>query len=294
MKKVLSGILSIIIIFSASVIPVSAHNMSPWINNYPETSANSTFAFGFDGYAHISGKTVKYYWVNDTTKENFNTALTSAFSQGWGNLITGTEMTLYYAHTGILYDPAYGPDNEYAATYRKKYDENHNYIHHIRTGYGDSAIIVYRDVLYMTNLEKRQVFSHELGHLWAITDLYDYNSTLNSIYSQPFTFSTATRHDKNAMRISLNNLWFDPGTNTAWYYQPTPGTFYERGNANMDGGVYADDASLVLRASAGLETLSTVQKKLADVDGDGSITAADASLILQYSSHLIQQFPADG
>jgi hypothetical protein len=70
--------------------------------------------------------------------------------------------------------------------------------------------------------------AHELGHLWGIDDLYTHDKkNLDSIYSKPFSFSSVSsvsRHDKNAMRIGLNDLWFY-GANGAWYYQPSAGVW---------------------------------------------------------------------
>ena len=59
---------------------------------------------------------------------------------------------------------------------------------------------------------------------------------------------------------------------------------YKLGDVDMNGIVTAADARLALRASVGLETLSDVQKKAAEVDGKPeAISASDARLILRAS-----------
>ena len=58
---------------------------------------------------------------------------------------------------------------------------------------------------------------------------------------------------------------------------------YILGDVDGDKSVSAADARLALRASVGLETLNTTQKKAADADKDTNITAADARLILRAS-----------
>lgn len=95
------------------------------------------------------------------------------------------------------------------------------------------------------------------------------------------------------MRICLNNLWYEPVKEEAWYYQPTPGVWYQRGDIDNNGSITAADARLVLRFSSQLETPTDIQRLMSDVNGDGQITAADSQLVLQYSSKAITKFPAD-
>ena len=66
---------------------------------------------------------------------------------------------------------------------------------------------------------------------------------------------------------------------------------YGIGNVNGDTNVDAEDASLILSASANLGTsgesgFSNKQEEYADVDGDGEFNAEDASYILQYSVYI--------
>lgn len=64
-----------------------------------------------------------------------------------------------------------------------------------------------------------------------------------------------------------------------------------KGDVNGDGRVNAVDAMLVLRAAAGLITLTDAQSAAADVNNDGGVDSTDARLILGYS---IGKIPALG
>ncbi len=55
------------------------------------------------------------------------------------------------------------------------------------------------------------------------------------------------------------------------------------GDVDESGDITASDARLVLRASVGLEEMTSIMKKRGDTDGDGQITAADARSILRAS-----------
>lgn len=63
-----------------------------------------------------------------------------------------------------------------------------------------------------------------------------------------------------------------------------------KGDATEDGNVLADDARLVLRASAGLVKLSDSQKWAADVDEDDKVLADDARQILRFSAKMQDSF----
>ena len=65
------------------------------------------------------------------------------------------------------------------------------------------------------------------------------------------------------------------------------------GDVNCDGKITTADASLLLRAVVGLETLRSCQALNADTNCDGALTAEDAVLILRYVVGLIDAFPAD-
>lgn len=63
------------------------------------------------------------------------------------------------------------------------------------------------------------------------------------------------------------------------------------GDVSLNGLIQAYDASLVLKNTVGLLTLSPVQEQVADVSGTAGITAYDASLILQYVVGMDATFP---
>lgn len=62
------------------------------------------------------------------------------------------------------------------------------------------------------------------------------------------------------------------------------------GDINGDGEVLANDARMVLRASALLETLNDAQTTAADVNKDGKVLADDARQILRFSAQLQKTF----
>lgn len=61
---------------------------------------------------------------------------------------------------------------------------------------------------------------------------------------------------------------------------------YTLGDPDNDGKITAGDARLALRASVGLEYLSSYEKGASDIDADGTITAGDARKILRTSVNL--------
>ena len=56
---------------------------------------------------------------------------------------------------------------------------------------------------------------------------------------------------------------------------------FRRGDANGDGNVTSDDASLILRSLVNLGTIDSTNELRADANNDGDITSDDASLILR-------------
>ena len=61
---------------------------------------------------------------------------------------------------------------------------------------------------------------------------------------------------------------------------------YKKGDANMDGGINAADARLVLRASAMLDKFNENQKRICDMNNDGAIKASDARMVLRVAARL--------
>ncbi|HOJ36162.1 MAG TPA: dockerin type I repeat-containing protein, partial [Clostridiales bacterium] len=58
------------------------------------------------------------------------------------------------------------------------------------------------------------------------------------------------------------------------------------GDVNFDGKIRSDDARLVLRAVAKLETLTPFKELAADIDKNGKVNAADARKILRIYAKL--------
>lgn len=66
---------------------------------------------------------------------------------------------------------------------------------------------------------------------------------------------------------------------------------YVLGDVNKDGRIRANDATLALRAAAGLEqNLDANQLLAADVNRDGRVRANDATMILRFAAGLITSF----
>ncbi len=276
-------------------VPVSAHRLTTWANHYNVNNSNTTYSFAFNNSAHINGNNVRYAWQNTTAKNKFNSSLTNSFEDIWGNMISGTEVSKGNEHVIIEYDPYTTSSNAAARAILIGYDSEQ----HIVPGEGHAKIIYYQPANTYTETTKTHIAGHELGHLWGITDLYDLQNennprnNFNSIYAQPYDIPTATRHDKNALRIGLNDLWYEPVNEEPWWYQPSPGIWIQRGDVDSDGSITASDSRLVIRYSSQLEQLNELQCKVADVNGDSVVNAVDSRLILQYSSQMITTFPAD-
>ena len=57
--------------------------------------------------------------------------------------------------------------------------------------------------------------------------------------------------------------------------------YYQKGDADGDGKVTANDARLTLRAAVGFVNLQGNPRSAADTDRDGNVTASDARSILR-------------
>ena len=64
-------------------------------------------------------------------------------------------------------------------------------------------------------------------------------------------------------------------------------TSVKLGDVNLDGGIAADDATLVLQYAAKLATLSEIQRIAADTNRDKGVASDDATIILQYAAKII-------
>ena len=191
----------------------SAHILTDWSEYYPAAESNGVDNFGIIDGCHVNGRKVNFKWNNSTVKSYFNTALIQAESM-WGNLIDAIEVSSNGSFE-IQYDP--DPTNDFAGYVIVESGE-----HYIDGQHTTKMVIA--NITEYTALEKSQVFAHELGHLWAIDDLYDYYSNLQSIYSNSYAFTSATRHDKNAMYICQDRPWYKDSSGN-WKFLKSPGRF---------------------------------------------------------------------
>ncbi len=236
--------------------------------------------------------------IGDSVAESyFESDFSALFQSVWQGLIVGEKQeSSSTAHIIVYYDAVNQPASTAARVTFYSGDSNR----HIRINQNDANLVFYRNAANYSSQSKRVLSGHELGHLWGIDDIYQIDANgnalytnLDSIYSMSYNFTQATRHDKNALRIGLNNLWYEPSTEIPWYYQSAPNVFVQRGDVNEDGSINAADARLALQHSSQLNILSGIPLIVADVDGDGRVQATDARLILNYSSQMITVFPAD-
>lgn len=70
--------------------------------------------------------------------------------------------------------------------------------------------------------------------------------------------------------------------------QPEPE--YTLGDVDNDGKITVEDATLILKSSVNLVTLTSTQIKAADVNNDGFVNVKDATLIQKYVAEIITQF----
>ena len=222
MKKIVQAFILITVgttMLTTSVFSASAHYLNDWANKYTWEAADTTNSFTINYSYHMDGNTTNYYFANSVAESYFATPIKQGFTM-WGDLISGTKTAALSAHTKMSYDPGASPGGHPAIEWSRAGDGNH----HFRRGYNDAEIIFYKEATTYTATEKKQLAGHELGHLWGIGDLYNHGKDkLESIYSQGYAFNSATRHDRNAIRIGLNNLNYDTGN--GWKHQKSPGVW---------------------------------------------------------------------
>ena len=68
---------------------------------------------------------------------------------------------------------------------------------------------------------------------------------------------------------------------------------YTYGDVNEDLNVNISDVTFIQKYLNGLQTLTELQKKAADVDGDGKVTSIDAEIIQKKLANIIQEFPIE-
>lgn len=197
-----------------------AHSLTPWANYYPYGSAGGDHHFSIMDSYHIDGNTVKFFWANTSTKNLLSANLTNGVAM-WDGLINAVETSSSSANLKITYNP------------NSTYDRNAYTDLIIPSGHygvynGDLQIVFTKNGANLSSTMRSRTMCHELGHVWGIDDIYNLNtgwpySNLESIMNSTEDYSAATRHDKNAMRICLNNLFFDTGN--GWKYQKSPGVW---------------------------------------------------------------------
>ena len=213
--RILSTLLCMVLLNS---VTVSAHSMDSWSKKYTRNNAGGEYQFAFSkNTLHINGNTVTYYWENPSVKNKLLNALNNAIT-AWDGLINAKEVPAEQALVEIKYDP--DNTNQDIAAYALRQGGNNG---HLSTNSIKSEITFTKAYNYEEQ-DKIMVMAHELGHLWSIDDLYYNNKNLDSIYSNSYRFTKATRHDKNAMRIALDNPWFENADGTM-KYQKSPGVW---------------------------------------------------------------------
>ncbi len=115
------------------------------------------------------------------------------------------------------------------------------------------------------------------GTLLTLT--FKSKTELNGSYTIGMQAVECINYDENDVDIEIKN-------STVAFKEKPLGKTYFAGDADIDNSVTSADARLVLRASVGLETLSDVQKKIADIDKDNTVTSSDARMILRASVNL--------
>ena len=198
-------------LFAAMTFSASAHSLTPWSKAYNYDNAGGTHQFGIGDYYHIRGRTFNYYWDKDDEvflKNKFESAL-KAGADMWDGMISIKETSPSEAHAKIRYDPRIPNSDDDSAAYVMNSGPSYGH-------YGEGGAVsemVIGNIASYAQIDKNKVLCHELGHLWGIVDLYRHNGNvgktdLESIYSKTYAFDSATRHDKNAMFIGLDQPWF--------------------------------------------------------------------------------------
>ncbi|MDE7400340.1 MAG: dockerin type I repeat-containing protein [Oscillospiraceae bacterium] len=110
----------------------------------------------------------------------------------------------------------------------------------------------------------------------------------NSTTSQTISFTVPSTLPQQSNMINAEVRWIPisqsgstSGSTPEPTPMPTPEITWKMGDVNLDGKVNASDATLILKYSVGLVTLSGQRYINADVNGDDRINAQDATEILR-------------
>ncbi len=324
LKTIFIIILIPILLFDAN-FSTHAHDLDEWSQHYTKNRAyrNEFDSFAIGNWNHMGISTINYYIDSATLPLNSNNRqkVFNAWNSGialWGTLINSIETSPSEAHMKIWYnsDIAF----EEAAAYAPSYGGDPN--KHYRKGlvwnsvyndyrYDAEIFITFKGLKDDKNAIRKGIIAHELGHHYGIMDLKPLGddkrtfTDLDTIYNDnyinhPSSYPTkVSGHDKNALRIGLNDLWYEVVDNDVrlyqespgvWKYQEPSGAWRSLGDINNNGEIEAVDARAVLRYSASLERFNDTQKAVADVNRSSDITAADARQVLRYSAGIISKF----
>lgn len=229
-------VMAIVTMTTVMSTSVSAHSLKSWSNIYTVDKAGGDYHFAIDDICHIDGNNVDYYWANTTTKNYFADAMEYG-TWLWNGMIFTTETNSSNAQLKVSYNPNIGDILAYVDCYSSSYGHY--------TANGVTTQMVLCDITGTTQKHKNEIVRHELGHLWGLCDLYNDNTTLESIYSQGDKYDYPTRHDKNAMRIGLNSPWFYNSNGTR-KYQKSPGVWAKNETLNINGDSFKFDANGIL------------------------------------------------
>ena len=138
-----------------------------------------------------------------------------------GGAISGQRVDISQSsasHTVIKYDTDCHCGQAHVLMFISGVEPNH---------YGSDKVIT--ELSFHSNPSSAKIAAHELGHLWGINDLYnteDINGNVHpnsrnrdSIYSGS---DKVTRHDRNAMSIALNNMWYITSGGTLKRFKTPP------------------------------------------------------------------------
>ena len=83
--------------------------------------------------------------------------------------------------------------------------------------------------------------------------------------------------------LGANTSLDQPIRETSYYVKDDGGIVGIYGDVDKDTSITANDALMILRASAGIDSFDSELTKIGDIDLDGVITAADALAVLRFS-----------
>lgn len=276
MKKIIKYISAFVATFMTitAVMPASAsaHSLTAWANIYTKNKAGGNYHFAIGDVYHVDGNNVNYYWANNTTKKYFSDSMLYGVGL-WNGMISATETTSANAHMKVTYNPNIGDALAYVVCYEPSYG-------HYSPNETTTEMVL-GNITGNSQKHKSEIIRHELGHVWGIDDLYDVNTTLESIYSQGDKYDYPTRHDKNALRIGLNNPWFYNSDGTR-KYQKSPGVWAKNETLNINGDSYKFDSNGILEIMNIANGIYKIQGKTSSKSV--SYTSSNNSAVLYQSS----------